>query len=131
MFIMSKKPPQIAKWYEKEHEQLLNGASRLILLAIIDKSQKNGIHGYTIAEELEAQTRGEISKSTASFYAILRRLSDENLVEKQEGDSLRGGPRQYYRLTDLGRQVMKALYQDWQYYYQIISSFKNLEGDQY
>ena len=116
-------------WYNKERTQLLNGATRLILLAIIDRNRKTGVHGYTIAEELEAQTQGEISKSTASFYAVLRRLVDEKLVDVKEGDSIKGPPRKYYYLTEEGSEVMKALYQNWKYYFDIISKFTNLTGE--
>lgn len=126
---VNKKTDEKSNWYNKEQKQLLNGATRLILLAIIDRNRETGIHGYTIAEELEAQTRGEISKSTASFYAVLRRLVDEELVEIKEGESIKGPPRKYYFLTEEGRQVMKALYKNWTYYFSIISEFNNLTGE--
>ena len=126
---MSKKTDEKNNWFKKERTQLLNGATRLILLAIIDRNRETGVHGYTIAEELEAQTQGEISKSTASYYAVLRRLVDEKLVEIKEGDSIKGPPRKYYFLTVEGREVMKALYQNWKYYFNIITAFENLSGE--
>ncbi len=121
--------PDITHWIDKERNQLLNGATRLILLAIIDKNRETGVHGYNIAAELEAQTRGEISKSTASFYAILRRLVNDNLVTFKEGDSLKGPPRKYYFLTEEGNMAMKALYQNWEHYFNIISEFENLKEE--
>lgn len=126
---MSANRTDVTKWIDKERNQLLNSATRLILLAIIDNNQETGIHGYSIAEELEAQTLGEISKSKASFYAILRRLVDDKLVESKEGDSLKGPPRKYYFLTDTGLNAMRALYQNWKHYFGIISEFSNIVGD--
>ena len=129
MTYLTSKQPDVRNWIDKERNQLLNSATRLILLAIIDKNSDSGIHGYNIATELESQTRGEISKTTASFYAILRRLVKDELIEYREGDSLKGPPRKYYFLTDQGRDAMKALYQNWVYYSQIIYEFENLTGD--
>lgn len=127
MTYLNKTQPEVRNWIDKERNQLLNSATRLILLAIIDKNPE--VHGYNIATELESQTRGEISKTTASFYAILRRLVKDNLVEYREGDSLKGPPRKYYYLTNQGKDAMKALYQNWVYYFQIISEFENLTGE--
>ncbi len=120
---------EITNWIDKERNQLLNSATRLILLAIIDQNRESGVHGYSIATELEAQTRGEISKSTASFYAILRRLVNDKLVISKEGDSLKGPPRKYYFLTQEGKMAMKALYRNWQHYFAIISEFDNIKGE--
>ena len=74
----------------------------LITLADGDK------HGYAILKEVEEQTAGEVQLSTGTLYGIIKRLLAEGLIVESrhrptEDDDQR---RRYYRLTDLGRQVV-------------------------
>lgn len=112
---------EITKWIAKEINQLSNSTLRLALLAIIKKHQSTGIYGYKIAEELHASTEGELDGTTATFYAILRRLENDHLVTSELKVSITGPARKYYRLTPKGERGYNALWQNWIYFYGILN----------
>jgi DNA-binding PadR family transcriptional regulator len=78
-----------------------------VLLALADTER----HGYAIILELDERTDGLIRLRTGTLYTLLQRLLDESLIEESD---TRPGPdqddqrRKYYRLTDLGRDVLAA-----------------------
>jgi len=78
-----------------------------ILLALTDAHR----HGYGIIRDVEERTGGELRLGTGTLYTALARLEALALV----GESERRAPprqdddrRRYYRLTPLGRAVLKA-----------------------
>jgi len=74
-----------------------------VLLALGDGSA----HGYAIGKEVEERSDGMLSPATGSLYQVLKRLSQDGLVEDapdNEGDARR----QSYQLTGLGRAVVDA-----------------------
>jgi DNA-binding PadR family transcriptional regulator len=78
-----------------------------ILLALTDTHR----HGYGIIRDVEQRTRGDLRLGTGTLYTALARLEALALV----GESERRAPphedddrRRYYRLTPLGRAVLKA-----------------------
>jgi len=83
----------------------LRPAIFLILLALADTT----LHGYAIAKEVETRSEGRVRLATGPMYRHLKRLLEEGLVVESEDrphpedDDER---RRYYRLTDLGTQVV-------------------------
>ncbi len=78
-----------------------------ILMALADEER----HGYGMLLEIEQRTRGELRMGTGTMYSAIRRLRSKGLI--QEADE-RPAPEQddarriYYRLTDLGHEVLTA-----------------------
>jgi len=77
-----------------------------ILLALADGAR----HGFSIREVVEARTEGAVKLWPATLYGAVRDMSDEGLVEALEGeeDPDDDQRRRYYRLTSLGREVLRA-----------------------
>jgi DNA-binding PadR family transcriptional regulator len=78
-----------------------------ILLALTDGDR----HGYGIILEIAERTRGDMRLGTGTLYTALARLVDGGLI----AESARRPPapadddrRRYYRLTPLGRAVLRA-----------------------
>ncbi|MFW9993999.1 MAG: PadR family transcriptional regulator [Candidatus Odinarchaeota archaeon] len=111
---------EVTEWVAKEIKSLSGSALRLALLAIIDKHQSTGIHGYLIGEELFSWTKGELDGTKATFYAILRRLEKDDLVGSEVSFSSSGPARKYYRLTPKGERAYRALWENWKYYFAIL-----------
>lgn len=67
-------------------------------------------HGYGVIQAVRERSEGRIRLETGPFYRHLRKLLDGGLVEetdeRPEDDDPRRGA--YYRLTDLGREVVGA-----------------------
>jgi DNA-binding PadR family transcriptional regulator len=77
-----------------------------VLLALADADR----HGYGIIREVADRTDGLVRIRTGTLYTMLQRLLDESLLEESDArpatdDDSR---RKYYRLTELGRDVLAA-----------------------
>jgi DNA-binding PadR family transcriptional regulator len=78
-----------------------------VLLSLAEQEQ----HGYGIMQEVLERTAGKVRLWPATLYGTIKRLMEEGLTEEAGGrpasehDDAR---RRYYRLTPLGRRVLKA-----------------------
>jgi DNA-binding PadR family transcriptional regulator len=77
-----------------------------ILLSIADGER----HGYAILRDVTERTGGQIPLRTGTLYTVIKRMLDGGWIE--ESDARPRGEdderRRYYRLTPLGRQVVRA-----------------------
>ncbi|HTT25251.1 MAG TPA: helix-turn-helix transcriptional regulator [Candidatus Sulfotelmatobacter sp.] len=74
----------------------------LILLSLAGQSQ----HGYAILKDVERMSNGRVVLSTGTLYGALRRLLEDDWIERfEEEESSRG--RQAYRLTSQGRRNLQ------------------------
>ena len=74
----------------------------LILLSLAGQPR----HGYSILKDVEQMSDGRVVLSTGTLYGALRRLLDEEWIERiEERESSRG--RQAYRLTSRGRKNLQ------------------------
>jgi DNA-binding PadR family transcriptional regulator len=76
-----------------------------ILLALVDEDR----HGYVIMQEIRKHSGGEYKIGPGTLYDNLQKMMQQGLVE----ESHRPGPdedarRRYYRLTRLGKTVLRA-----------------------
>jgi DNA-binding PadR family transcriptional regulator len=68
-------------------------------------------HGYGIMQDVLNRTTGKVRLWPATLYGSIKRLIEADLIEESderpapEEDDAR---RRYYRLTELGRQVLNA-----------------------
>lgn len=78
-----------------------------ILLALVDEEQ----HGYRIMKEVETRSEGRVRIGPGTLYEAIQRLVKNRLIVESsdrpdaEMDDQR---RRYYKLTDLGRRVLRA-----------------------
>lgn len=74
----------------------------LILLSLAGQPR----HGYSILKDVERMSDGRVVLSTGTLYGALRRLLDDDWIERfEERESSRG--RQAYRLTPQGRRNLQ------------------------
>lgn len=74
----------------------------LILLSLAGQPR----HGYSILKDVEQMSDGRVVLSTGTLYGALRRLLEDDWIERiEEEDSSRG--RQAYRLTARGRKNLQ------------------------
>lgn len=73
-----------------------------ILLSLAEQPR----HGYSILKDIEEISDGRVVLSTGTLYGALRRLLEEEWIERiEEAESSRG--RQAYRLTAQGRRNLQ------------------------
>lgn len=77
-----------------------------ILLALAEREA----HGYAIMQTVRAQSGGRVRLATGPFYRHLQRLLHVGFVAESDRRPADDDPRRgaYYRLTPLGRAVLKA-----------------------
>lgn len=74
----------------------------LILLSLADQPR----HGYAILKDVEQMCEGRVRLSTGTLYGALRRLLDEDWIQRlEQKDASRG--KQAYRLTTRGRKNLQ------------------------
>lgn len=74
----------------------------LILLSLAGEPR----HGYSILKDIERMSDGRVVLSTGTLYGALRRLLEDDWIERfAERQSSRG--RQAYRLTSHGRRNLQ------------------------
>jgi DNA-binding PadR family transcriptional regulator len=72
-----------------------------ILLALVDGPR----HGYAVIQEVEQRTEGALRLGTGTLYTAIARLVELQLIADAGREDTR---RRYYRLTPLGRAVLRA-----------------------
>src|ERR1044072_9735055 len=78
-----------------------------ILLALSD----GDLHGYGIMQEAGEHTAGQMRLGPGTLYGAIKRLLGSGLIveaDERPDPELDDERRRYYRLTDYGRQVLKA-----------------------
>ncbi len=69
------------------------------------------LHGYGIKKAVAVRTDGAIDLKPGTLYRLLARLLKQGLISETDGpadDASTDERRRYYRMTDLGREVLKA-----------------------
>jgi PadR family transcriptional regulator, regulatory protein PadR len=66
------------------------------------------LHGYAIVRRAAELSGGEVRLSTGTLYALLERAMDEGLVTAGEPYTENGRTRRDYRLTERGRDELRA-----------------------
>lgn len=94
---------------EQDPEKLLplTPANFHILLALADGER----HGYSIMQEIAAQTENKLRVGPTTLYRSIKRLLDDGLiaeVDERPDPALDDERRRYYRLTSFGQRVMVA-----------------------
>ena len=74
----------------------------LILLSLAGQPQ----HGYAILKDVERMSNGRVVLSTGTLYGALRRLLDDEWIERYEDEDTSRG-KQSYRLTPQGRRNLQ------------------------
>jgi PadR family transcriptional regulator, regulatory protein PadR len=80
------------------------GSADLLILSLVELRPR---HGYEISKLIEARSTGVLRFNVASFYPMLYRLEKRGLLEGRWVEKAGQRRRRYYRLTALGRKMLK------------------------
>ena len=94
------------KAIKKLRKDLRSGLYSYLVLSLLEKEGE--LHGYAIRKKLGELSDGKLVPSEGALYDILKSLKKYRLVEDFWAE-VGGRPRKYYRLTDLGREVLLEL----------------------
>lgn len=107
---------------KKLRKELRAGLYSYLVLSLL--KEKGEMHGYSIRKEFNRISRGRIVPSEGALYDILKSLEKYKLIEGVWTE-VRGRPRKYYRMTELGREVLEELKED---IGMIVETLKKIEG---
>jgi DNA-binding PadR family transcriptional regulator len=79
--------------------------SEPVLLVLLSLSEQPR-HGYSILKDIERMSGGRVLLSTGTLYGALRRLLQQEWIERVEEDDTPRG-RRAYRLTSRGRRNLQ------------------------
>lgn len=78
-----------------------------IMLVLADEDR----HGYDIMREIASATDGKIQMGPGTLYGTIKRMLQMGLIvetDERPDPAIDDSRRRYYRLTDLGQQVLTA-----------------------
>ena len=97
---------QKEKALKKLRKELRSGLYSYLVLSLLEREGE--LHGYAIRKKLSEVSDGKLVPSEGALYDILKSLKKYKLVEDFWVE-VNGRPRKYYRLTDLGREILNEL----------------------
>lgn len=65
-------------------------------------------HGYGVIKDVAERTGGRLELEAGTLYGAIKRLRDDALIAETETPPDADRRRRYYRLTRLGRRVLRA-----------------------
>ncbi|GLQ52637.1 PadR family transcriptional regulator [Dyella flava] len=100
---------------KKFQKELSSGTVSLVLLAVLGQSRQ-ALYGYQIAKRLEelGEETGALAGKQSALYPVLRNLEANGLLASEVEPSVSGPPRRYYRITKLGREVLREWIAAWE-----------------
>lgn len=88
--------------------QIKKGVLELAILALLRDGE---MYGFEIVSHL--QEHQALSISAGTIYPLLGRLKKGGLIESVWRESPVGPPRKYYRLTEMGSEVLLLMSESW------------------
>lgn len=95
--------------------QLRKGVLNICVLALIDEKD---MYGYEVVENISKIM--EVKEST--IYPILRRLTTEGNFDTYMKKSQEGPDRKYYRITEIGKNNLKVMVDEWSEFVEDVNS---------
>lgn len=88
------------------------------MLSIIDKKDS---YGYEINKEIENMTKGSFIFTEATLYTSFKRLSSFSYITSYWSTES-GKKRKYYKITDLGKEKLEAMKNEWLFLEKLINN---------
>lgn len=82
----------------------LSESTFLILLSLAPRPK----HGYAIMKDVETLSDGRVLLSTGTLYGAIKRMLEQEWIERFDEAEVNGRERKAYRLTNLGQRILKA-----------------------
>jgi PadR family transcriptional regulator, regulatory protein PadR len=90
--------------------ELKRGSTELLILSLIEYRAR---HGYEISKLIEDRSEGVLKFNVASFYPLLYRLQQRGLIVGRWVEKAGQRRRRYYKLTTLGKRMLRAQRSSW------------------
>lgn len=105
--------------------ELKKGSAELLILSLVEDRQR---HGYEICKLIESRSEGALRFNVASLYPMLYRLEKRGWIQGRWVDKAGQRRRRYYRLTTVGKKVLRAQRTRWQSFVAAINLIAGIEN---
>lgn len=105
-------------------QQLRKGSAELLILSLIEQRAR---HGYEISKLIEERSKGVLRFNVASFYPLLYRIEKRGLIEGRWVEKAGQRRRRYYRLTTLGKRMLREHRSSWQNFVNAMNQITGVE----
>src|SRR5438477_9330750 len=95
----------------KNKKDLLLGKLDLLVLRILSGDEQ--MHGYAIAERIEALSENVLQVGEGSLYPALHRMDEAGWIRSEWASSDNNRKARYYRITAAGRRQLKEEESQW------------------
>jgi PadR family transcriptional regulator PadR len=92
-----------------DHE-LKKGSAELLILSLLEHRAR---HGYEISKLIDERSDGVLKFNAASFYPLLYRMEERELIAGRWVEEPGTRRRRYYRLTKQGKDMLKTRRATW------------------
>lgn len=87
----------------------LKGHLPTLILQVLSQGPN---HGYRVAQEIKARSKGVLEFKEGTLYPALHALENEGLLQSYERVE-QGRTRRYYRLTEKGKRTLAKQKEEW------------------
>jgi len=105
--------------------ELKKGSADLLVLSLVEDRQR---HGYEICKLIESRSGGAVRFNVASLYPMLYRLEKRGWIQGRWVDKAGQRRRRYYRLSAVGKKVLRAQRTHWQSFVAAINQIAGIEN---
>jgi transcriptional regulator len=105
--------------------ELKRGSAELLVLSLVEGRPR---HGYEMSKLIESRSDGAVRFNVASLYPLLYRLEKRGWIEGRWVDKAEQRRRRYYRLTALGKKVLRAQRGAWLTFVTAINRITEIEN---
>ena len=90
---------------------LVQGTLGLLLLRVLSLEP---MHGLAIAQRIRQMSNEQLRVGQSALYPALHKLERQGLIEAEWAPSENNRRAKYYRLTSVGRKVLKVEAAEWE-----------------
>lgn len=102
------------------NKEMLKGIIDILILSVLKQGDN---YGYDISRIIKTRTESLFEIIEATLYLSLKRLEAQEAIEFYWGVESSGGKRKYYRITNLGSDLLKRSIKDWKEITHIVEKF--------
>jgi PadR family transcriptional regulator PadR len=102
------------------NKEMLKGTIDILILSVLSKGEN---YGYEISRIIKMKTEGAFEILEATMYLALKRLENQRAIDFFWGDESGGGRRKYFKITELGKEQLIQLSNDWKETVEIVGKF--------
>jgi PadR family transcriptional regulator PadR len=102
------------------NKEILKGYIDTIILSML---HRRDMYGYELCKNVKEESKNSFGIKEGTLYLALKRLETNGYTDSYWDESVEGGRRKYYTLTDTGKQFLIHKKEEWFFFKEIMDHF--------